>query len=214
MKSKIHCESCGSTQCSSIYCFDCKSVCDNRKDGCGFEILGVPSSYMVDSKELEQKYLALCKAVHPDHCSHFDSCDRAKILQTSALVNQAYKDVKDRFKRAEILLNQISRDHGVSIDQSKIPPMFLMDVLELQEEIDEIRLSKDKDLDRLEEIISIAEKKQCSIYREVETRFCRLEKETEPDVKTLCQAIRISLNCLKYYKRIIGVAEEVLEESE
>ena len=117
-----------------------------------FERLGLPRRFSVDGAELERNYLARSREVHPD----FDTGDE----DAAAALNKAYATLREPFPRAEHLLNLLGGP-GASDDKS-LPPAFLMEMLELREEIESAKgspeqgakieadlMSRTKDLERL-----------------------------------------------------------------
>lgn len=91
-----------------------------------FERLGLPRRFAVDAAELERNYLERSRHVHPDF-SHGNE-------DAAAELNAAYRTLRDPFTRAEHLLS-ISAGPGPSEDKT-LPPAFLMEMLELREEIE------------------------------------------------------------------------------
>jgi len=95
-----------------------------------FERLGLPRRFAVDLGELERNYLARSREVHPDfHAGSTDAVEDA-----AAALNEAYVTLRDPFRRAEHLLKWLGGP-GASEDKN-LPPAFLMEMLELREEIE------------------------------------------------------------------------------
>ena len=112
-----------------------------------FDILGVPVA--ADEAELSQKFRALSRQYHPDRWATADAQTQTDALDASALINDAYRTLKDPFARAEYL---IRRERGTSPDDTKAtnkPPQDLFaQVLELQEalmEYQEARLDDEEE---------------------------------------------------------------------
>jgi molecular chaperone HscB len=97
-----------------------------------FEILGVPVA--ADEAILTRRFHELSRQYHPDRWATADAATQAAVLDSSALVNDAYRTLKDPFARAEYLLR---RERGTRPDDTKEtqkPPQELFaQVLELQE---------------------------------------------------------------------------------
>ena len=112
-----------------------------------FDILGVPVA--ADTAALSQKFRELSRKYHPDRWATADAQTQTDALDGSALINDAYRTLKDPFARAEYLLR---RERGTSPDDTKAtnkPPQDLFaQVLELQEtlmEYQEARLDDDEE---------------------------------------------------------------------
>lgn len=98
-----------------------------------FAVFGVPRTLDLDPQELEMRYLKLSRECHPDHNRSQSSDDCAAVLQRSAEINDAWNTLRDPWRRARALLEAESA--GVLERNKKLDPMFLMDALELAEEV-------------------------------------------------------------------------------
>jgi molecular chaperone HscB len=114
--------------------------------GSYFDLLGVPVA--AEDAILTRRFHELSRIYHPDRWATADSATQTAALDSSALVNDAYRTLKDPFTRAEYLLR---RERGTRPDDTKDsatkPPQELFaQVLELQEalmEYQEARLDDD-----------------------------------------------------------------------
>jgi molecular chaperone HscB len=111
-----------------------------------FEILGVLVA--ADEAMLTRRFHELSRRYHPDRWATADAATQTAALDSSALVNDAYRTLKDPFARAEYLLR---RERGTRPDDTKDtqkPPQELFaQVLELQEalmEYQEARMDDDE----------------------------------------------------------------------
>lgn len=98
-----------------------------------FDILGVPASFEVDLKILEQAYFAAQRASHPDRFVGKPEVDRVAAISRSQLVNDAYDTLKNPLTRAEHLL-ELQGIYALA-DDTKAPPAVLMEMMELRERI-------------------------------------------------------------------------------
>ncbi|MCG8421529.1 MAG: Fe-S protein assembly co-chaperone HscB [Proteobacteria bacterium] len=97
-----------------------------------YALLGLAERYEIDRAELESRYLEKSKNVHPDRFVAAPAAERVAALQRSMQLNQAYKTLKRPLARAEYLLAR----RGTSIGANEtLEPGFLMEVLELREEL-------------------------------------------------------------------------------
>jgi molecular chaperone HscB len=102
-----------------------------------FERLGVPRRFSLDVAEMNRRYVAQSRALHPDfHGSASESEQSASGAMTASL-NEAYRTLQDGFSRAEYLLQLLG---GPTAAQDKRQDsLFLMEMMELREQLDEIR---------------------------------------------------------------------------
>lgn len=100
-----------------------------------FAVLGLPRRLNIDTAALEATYHRLSREVHPDFHLHKPADERDRLLARSALVNQAYRALKDFHERVEHL---VALEGGDALNP-KAPPELLEDVLAVQELLEECR---------------------------------------------------------------------------
>ena len=110
-----------------------------------FDLLAVPVG--ADAATLTRRFRELSRTYHPDRWANADGETQTVALDATALLNDAYRTLRDPFTRAEYL---IRRESGVSLNDlqktAKPPQELLMQVMELQEslmEYQEARLDDD-----------------------------------------------------------------------
>ena len=91
-----------------------------------FERLGLPRRFSVNLAELEWHYLGRSRDAHPDFASGDEDA--------AAALNEAYATLKEPFRRAEHLLALLGGPSAK--DDKSLPPAFLMEMLELREQIE------------------------------------------------------------------------------
>jgi molecular chaperone HscB len=104
-----------------------------------FGLLGLPAQFNLDPKLIEQAFHDRSKELHPDRFAQAPAAERVAALSKSRALNDAYKTLKSPVGRAEYLLARA----GVSIgDNERLDPAFLMEILELREELAQARVAK------------------------------------------------------------------------
>ncbi|HHF0502742.1 MULTISPECIES: co-chaperone HscB [Vibrio diabolicus subgroup] len=107
-----------------------------------FELFGLPSQFKLDGSLLSSQFRELQKRFHPDNFATGSERDRLMAVQKAAQINDAYQVLKNPISRAEYIL----AEQGVEIrgeQQTMQDPMFLMEQMELREELEEIADSPD-----------------------------------------------------------------------
>jgi molecular chaperone HscB len=99
-----------------------------------YERLGLPRRFSIDPALLEAAYLDRSRAVHPDFHHGGSGGEQAASESLTAGVNEAYATLKDPFRRAEHLLALLGGPTATEVKD--IPPAFLMEMMELREEIE------------------------------------------------------------------------------
>lgn len=109
-----------------------------------FTLFGLPVHYAIDATSLSTRYQDLQRQFHPDKFASHPQADQLAALQQSATINQAWQTLRHPLNRAEYLLSL----HGFDLanEQHTVrDTAFLMEQLELREELDEIERAGDED---------------------------------------------------------------------
>lgn len=106
-----------------------------------FELYELPVSFMIDEAVVKRKFYALSKEYHPDFYTLEPEEKQAEILRLSTLNNEAYKTLKDEDKRMKYVLEL--KEALAEEGQNKLPPDFLMEMMEMNEELMELEFDPD-----------------------------------------------------------------------
>uniref|UniRef100_A0A7S3Y1H3 J domain-containing protein n=1 Tax=Heterosigma akashiwo TaxID=2829 RepID=A0A7S3Y1H3_HETAK len=193
------CWQCGlRDRCSGFFC-DCGALQPLQNENY-FEILKCPVHFDVDMKYLEQNYWKLQKQLHPDLYGTRHQIEQELSAQNSSQVNHAYQTLKDPVERVKYLLSL----YGIEVlhEQSgtqEVDPMFLMQVMEMREEIEEAKTPH-----KIEQLMQTNHHAIDQTLRSIKTLFDgkELTKIAEEAVK------------LQYYTRINAEACQKLDELE
>jgi molecular chaperone HscB len=132
------CWSCERAAGAGLSCSTCGAIQPPDKQADFFAVFGVDRRYDLDLTELEGRYRDLSRKLHPDRFAMADPRARRASLQRSVQLNEAWRTLKDPFRRAEYLLSLA----GVSLSK-EVPAALLMETLELREELGEARAAGD-----------------------------------------------------------------------
>jgi molecular chaperone HscB len=114
-----------------------------------FELFGLAPAFALETEALERSYREIQSQVHPDRFAHAGDAERRASLQWTTRINEAYRTLKDPVQRGKHFLEL----HGVDVafeTNTQMPTDFLMQQLELREELESATGGKDASrLDRL-----------------------------------------------------------------
>jgi len=184
-------------------------LCVRSRRPDAYDVFGLAYVYDLDKGELERRYIEISKLTHPDHNDAASESEKLKITQVSAWVNQAYKDLGDPLFRVEFLLNSLEQKSAIKTDIKKLPNLFLMEMLELQEELEVLDQTPNES--RLEEIEDNAQRTRLSILSNVGKSLDDRDCLDLADEKFL-QDIRTQINTVRYYDRILDTVERIMEK--
>ncbi len=102
-----------------------------------FELFGLPVAFEIDLEDLSLRYRDLQRAVHPDRFANATDLEKRLSLQQTALINEAFQTIKSPLPRARYLLEL----NGINLDDNStaMDPGFLMEQMELREEVGDVR---------------------------------------------------------------------------
>lgn len=137
-----------------------------------FRVFGVRPTLRADDAELERRFFALSRELHPDRAS---DQDRALVLDRSAAMNAAYRAIKDLPSRAKAWLEA----HGTRLENVRgaAPSALALRGFEIQEAAEEARSGDPSASSRLAALAA-------DVLSDRTAALARLAAaaETEPDV--------------------------------
>lgn len=96
-----------------------------------FEVLGLEARFEIDAGELENRYLEMSRAHHPDFNPEACPIEQIAVLERSARINDAHRTLRDPWKRAAALIDL--GDPAAMESTKTLCPMFLMEAMETRE---------------------------------------------------------------------------------
>jgi molecular chaperone HscB len=136
------CLHCGKPAADQLVCAGCAAVAPATAASDYFAVFSLPRRPTIDLADLEQRYYALSRELHPDLFHDRPPAEQAASLRMTALVNRAYKTLKDAVARGLYWLEL----HGESLgrDNERVPPGLAARVFEVQEQLEELRAARKK----------------------------------------------------------------------
>lgn len=98
-----------------------------------FELFEIPVQLKVEKASLPRKYFELSRKYHPDFFVNGSEEEKTLALERSALLNKAFKT----FQNPDETIKYVLQWKGLLEEEEKyeLPPAFLMEVLEINEEL-------------------------------------------------------------------------------
>ena len=167
------CWHCQSEMSGEYFCERCVKVQPVSNDTDYFTCLGFPRRLTLDPKKLEAKFYELSRAFHPDFYQTKSPTERTISLSNAAVLNTAYRTLRDPIHRAEYLL---ALEAGSVKDIRTSPPADLFEeILELQDTLDQYRVS-DHDSDERHRLRATLQTEQQTLERRREEMESQLRQ--------------------------------------
>ncbi len=102
-----------------------------------FTLFGLAPRYAIDRETLTLRFQELQRQHHPDRFATHSEQEKLQSLQQAATINSAYQTLRHPLKRAEYIL--LLQNIDINNEQHTMhDTVFLMEQLELREELDNI----------------------------------------------------------------------------
>lgn len=130
----VACWSCGGpVAVEALFCSTCRVVQPPRAID-HFIRLGLPRGFGIDLRDLDRRYFALQRQLHPDRFATRSPRERAISQSQAVSLNEAYEALKLPLARAEYLLRLVGL---ATLDDKTIrDPELLMEQMERRESLD------------------------------------------------------------------------------
>ncbi len=158
-----------------------------------FEFLDLPRNLAIDGKDLEKRFYALSRQLHPDLHSRKSQAEREQAEEATAVLNDAYRTLRDPIARAEYLLKLEGFDIGEQ-GTKDVPPEMLEEMFELNMALEET------DLPQLESARQRFEAMRGEIDAELQQKFADWDATGKRETLV---AVRGLLNHRKYVTNLI-----------
>jgi molecular chaperone HscB len=137
---------------SALFCPACGKI-QPPPSASYFQVFGLEPRFQIDLSALEAEFHRLSRKVHPDRFARAGENERQWSLADTALLNDAYRTLKDPLQRTEYLLKlsgaEIGEEHAgrnrtehSQADPSRVPADLLEEVFELNMQLEEMRMAR------------------------------------------------------------------------
>lgn len=166
-----------------------------------FELFEIPVAIKLDTMLLKNKFYQLSRQYHPDHFANASEAKQSEALERSSMINKAWKV----FQSEEEIIHYILSLHHLMEEEEKyeLSPAFLMEIMELNEEL--MELEDEKDTEKLTGIKNKIEQLLTEIYSHVEEIVESYQEATISKEKLL--RLKDYYYKKKYLKRILDKME-------
>lgn len=171
-----------------------------------YELLGIPRSLDLSLDELQKRYYELSRQLHPDRFMQKPEAEQQRALDLSSALNDAYRTLKDRVKRAQYMLSLEGFDIGEQRSKD-VPPELLEEVFELNMALEEMRSGDDSARPQLEAAEKTFTGMLAGVDEQLEALFEKYDQSRNRDVLT---EIRGVLNRRKYILNLVGEVQKTL----
>jgi molecular chaperone HscB len=157
-----------------------------------YEAFDLEPALTLDSEDLKKRFYERSRLWHPDKFSRASAVEQEKALEMTAVLNDAFRTLRDPIARAEYFL----KEKGIELSK-EAPPELLEDVFELNMALEELKEGDDSARPQLVE---------------AKNRFVAMRDSIDQSLSktTDLEEVRALLNRRRYVRNLIREVENVL----
>jgi molecular chaperone HscB len=210
---RVKCWQCGAEHAPDFFCPACNAIQPLPEQADYFRVLGVPRHLVVDSEALQQRYYNLHRRLHPDRYQTAAQAARVASLRNTALVNRAFRTLRDPVDRGLYWL--ALQGESLGANNNRVPPELAELVFAVQEQLEEFRAARRSNggPDAAREVAAALEEvreRQQVVLRQLEDNFAGWDAARH-DPQTLTRELKAILSALAYLGTLIRDVEKELE---
>ena len=171
-----------------------------------FSFFGIEPQLALDPVSLQKRFYELSRQWHPDRFAAKPAAERELALENTALLNDAFRTLKQPVERAEYVLGR----HGLAQDEAagkKVPPELLEEVFEMNMALDELKDGDASAKPQLEAARSGFAATLASIDASLDAEFRRWDESGAAEVLA---GVRALLNRRKYIHNLVKTVDRAL----
>jgi molecular chaperone HscB len=171
-----------------------------------YDFFGLEHRLDLDLRDLEKRFYALSREHHPDRFSLKSREEQQRALDATAILNDAYRTLRDPLVRAEYLLKENGFDIGEQSSKN-VPPELLEEVFELNMALEELRGGDESARQSLED----ARNKFTGMRDAIDTKLAAKFREYDGSrAHGVLETIRGILNRRRYIRNLVNEVEKEL----
>jgi len=167
-----------------------------------YQSLGVEPKLSLDPDDLKKRFYDQSRLWHPDRFSRSSAAQQQQALDMTALINDAFRTLRDPVARAEYFLKQ----NGMELSK-EAPPELLEEVFDLNMALEELRGGDDSARPQLIDAQSRFESMRSQIDAALAESFANYDASQDPKI---LDDIRAALNRRRYVSNLLREVEKEL----
>jgi len=175
-----------------------------------YDALGFPPTLTLDADELKRRFYERSREWHPDRFSRRGAEEQKKALEMTAVLNDAFRVLRDPVSRAEYFLEQRQMP-----PTKNPPPELLEEVFELNMTLEELRGGEESARGQLTEARERFLKMRQQIDEGMAALFTRFDKANgEETARETLGEIRAALDRRRYISNLLRDVNKELDRGE
>jgi molecular chaperone HscB len=199
-----NCWHCGHSHEASLFCRFCNTL--QRPIPDYYRFLGLERKLSLDPADLQQRFYRLSRLLHPDRYHRRTQTERQYSLEATAILNDAYRVLRDPVARAEYVLKELGFTSGGERSRD-VPPELLEEVFDLNVALEELRGGDAAVRPQLED----ARKKFLDMQKDLDGRLEQIYLQFDrTGDQALLGEVRAALDRRRYVQNLVREVEKEL----
>ena len=209
------CWRCQSEVPVALLCSRCEAVQPLPSQLDYFRVLGVERTPALDESALASRYYELSRRLHPDLYQTASAQEREASLHNSALVNRAYRTLRNPVQRGVYWLELHGEKLGAN--NNRVPPQLASLVFAVQEQLEELRDARRAGQqaevdDALSQLRTQLEEQRAQSQAALTRNFSRWHDDS-PETSALLAELKSVLSEMAYLRTLLRDVEKENEVS-
>ena len=211
----IRCWRCQSEVPVALLCSRCEAVQPLPSQLDYFRVLGAERNPALDESALATRYYELSRRLHPDLYQTASAQEREASLHNSALVNRAYRTLRNPVQRGVYWLELHGEKLGAN--NNRVPPQLASLVFAVQEQLEELRDARRAGQqaevdDALSQLQTQLEEQRAQTQAALTRNFSRWHDDS-PETSALLAELKSVLSEMAYLRTLLRDVEKENEVS-
>lgn len=199
----MRCAACNAELATPLGCASCGTLHDVGDAPDPWALFGLEPCMQVDQKALRKSLMRFSRLVHPDFFGDAEPEVRALAERNSSELNAAFGLLSDDYRRADFLVRRLGGP--TTEDVRDMPQAFLMEVMEWNETLEEVRGETDPEAQEdLTKLLFSLQEERAELFGAIEAHLTPL-----PDSSDDLETVRRQLNAVRYIDRALHEIEEL-----
>ncbi len=168
-----------------------------------FELFNLDTTFDLDLDDLESRFRKLQKEFHPDRFVTVSEQERRIAMQLTAQINEAYQTLIKPLSRGSYMLKLEDINVNDETD-TKMDASFLMEQMELREQLDELKNKKHQEK-QIQDLTETIKSSQTKIINELQVCFKTTTGESLMRARNLVRE-------LQFFEKMASQLEELDDE--
>jgi molecular chaperone HscB len=182
----VRCWRCQDEHTPQVFCPACEALQPLPPDIDYFTLFGLARDPLLDEQALAGTYYDLSRQLHPDLHQTGPAEEQEASLQNTALVNRAYRTLRDPVQRGRYWLELNGEQLGK--ENNKVPPALALLVFEVQEKLAAVREARPAETDAAQDTLAGLKAELTQVRDDLDDRMRDLQHRLAANFSKWAQA--------------------------